>query len=85
MIICVASGKSGTGKTVVAASFAALARRKILCDCDVDAADLHLLLLPTIRETHEFWGRSVAQIDPDTCNGCGVCLELCRHACPWRP
>jgi MinD superfamily P-loop ATPase len=76
--IVVLSGKGGTGKTVVLASFAALSRSKVLCDCDVDAADLHLLLRPTIRQTHEFWGRSLANIDPDTCNRCGLCLDLCR-------
>jgi MinD superfamily P-loop ATPase len=76
--IVVLSGKGGTGKTVVLASFAALSRRTVLCDCDVDAADLHLLLRPTIRETHEFWGRPVADIALDACNGCGLCLEVCR-------
>ncbi len=76
--IIVLSGKGGTGKTVVAASFAALSRSKVVCDCDVDAADLHLLLRPTVRETHEFWGRPLAEIDPEACNRCGVCLDLCR-------
>jgi len=76
--IVVLSGKGGTGKTVVAASFAALSRSKVVCDCDVDAADLHLLLHPTVRETHEFWGRPVAEIDREACNGCGVCVDLCR-------
>jgi MinD superfamily P-loop ATPase len=76
--IVVLSGKGGTGKTVVLASFAALCESKVLCDCDVDAADLHLLLRPAVQETHEFWGRPVASIDPDACNRCGICLELCR-------
>lgn len=76
--VVVLSGKGGTGKTVVAASFAALARSKVLCDCDVDAADLHLLLRPTVRETHEFWGRPLADIDLEACDRCGLCLEVCR-------
>jgi MinD superfamily P-loop ATPase len=76
--IVVLSGKGGTGKTVVLASFAALSRTKVLCDCDVDAADLHLLLQPTVQETHEFWGRPVADIELDACNHCGLCLEVCR-------
>lgn len=76
--IVILSGKGGTGKTVVTASFAALAENKVLCDCDVDAADLHLLLRPTVQETHEFWARPIADIDQDACNRCGLCLELCR-------
>lgn len=76
--IVVLSGKGGTGKTVVAASFAALSRRTVLCDCDVDAADLHLLLRPTVRETHEFWGRPLAHIDLEACDRCGLCEEACR-------
>jgi MinD superfamily P-loop ATPase len=76
--IVVLSGKGGTGKTVVTASFAALSRGNVLCDCDVDAADLHLLLRPTVRETHEFWGRPLAEIDLDKCSRCGLCLDVCR-------
>jgi MinD superfamily P-loop ATPase len=76
--IVVLSGKGGTGKTVVTASFAALSSSKVLCDCDVDAADLHLLLRPTVLETHEFWGRPLADIDLEACSRCGLCLELCR-------
>jgi MinD superfamily P-loop ATPase len=76
--IVVLSGKGGTGKTVVLASFAVLSQDKVLCDCDVDAADLHLLLRPTVRETHEFWARPVAEIDPEACTRCGLCVEACR-------
>ena len=76
--IVILSGKGGTGKTVVLASFAALSRSKVLCDCDVDAADLHLVLQPTVRETHEFWGRPLADIDLETCDRCGLCQEVCR-------
>ena len=76
--IVVLSGKGGTGKTVVVASLAALAKNKVLCDCDVDAANLHLVLQPTVRETHEFWGQKVAVIDQEACTACGLCLDACR-------
>jgi MinD superfamily P-loop ATPase len=76
--LVVLSGKGGTGKTVVTASFASLSRSKVLCDCDVDAADLHLLLHPAIEETHEFWGRPLAEIDLGKCSGCGLCADACR-------
>ena len=76
--IVVLSGKGGTGKTVMAASFAALADNKVLCDCDVDAANLHLVLQPTVGETHEFWGPKVAVIDQEACTRCGLCVDACR-------
>jgi MinD superfamily P-loop ATPase len=76
--LVVLSGKGGTGKTSIVASFAALARSKVLADCDVDAADLHLVLQPIIRENHEFWSGQVAVIDEDKCTQCGLCQELCR-------
>ena len=47
--LVVISGKGGTGKTSVVASFAALAKRPVVADCDVDAADLHLVLTPTVQ------------------------------------
>jgi MinD superfamily P-loop ATPase len=76
--IVVLSGKGGTGKTVIVASFAALARDKVMADCDVDAADLHLLLQPSIEKTEEFWSGKTAFIDKKFCTGCGVCEEICR-------
>jgi MinD superfamily P-loop ATPase len=77
--VVVLSGKGGTGKTSIAGSFAALAKNKVLVDCDVDAADLHLLLGPvTRREGREFWSGQVASIDEDKCTRCGLCQELCR-------
>lgn len=77
--ICIISGKGGTGKTVLTASFAALIEKKSLVDCDVDAADLHLLLHPEVKETHEFHGGKVAIIDPQKCTKCGRCVENCRY------
>ena len=67
----VISGKGGTGKTSIMASFAALAEKPVLADCDVDAADLHLVLSPDVKEEHDFSGGKNAEIIPDTCSGCG--------------
>jgi len=76
--IVVLSGKGGTGKTTIVGSFAALAKGKVLADCDVDAADLHLLLSPSERQKNEFWSGQVACIDEDRCTQCDLCQDLCR-------
>jgi MinD superfamily P-loop ATPase len=76
--IVVLSGKGGTGKTSIVGSLAALASSKVLADCDVDAADLHLLLEPHAKESNEFWSGQVALIDREKCTECGLCQELCR-------
>lgn len=76
--IVVLSGKGGTGKTSIVGSLAAMAKNKVLVDCDVDAADLHLLLQPVIREKHDFRGGQTAVIDKDKCRQCGLCREVCR-------
>jgi len=76
--IVVLSGKGGTGKTSIVGSLAALAQSKVMADCDVDAADLHLLLQPDIKESSEFWSGQVAVIDDGKCTQCGLCEELCR-------
>ena len=76
--LVVISGKGGTGKTSLVASFAALAERMVLADCDVDAADLHLVLAPEIVRREKFSGGSRARIRPGHCSACGKCLELCR-------
>ncbi|RLC27535.1 MAG: (4Fe-4S)-binding protein [Deltaproteobacteria bacterium] len=76
--LVVISGKGGTGKTSLMAAFASLADGKVLCDADVDAADLHLILDPGVRESHEFQGGGTAVIDKDRCTECGLCRELCR-------
>jgi MinD superfamily P-loop ATPase len=76
--LVVISGKGGTGKTSVTASFSALAQNKVTVDCDVDAADLHLLLHPEIIETHPFEGGSIAVIDSQKCTGCNQCVRNCR-------
>ena len=76
--IVIVSGKGGTGKTSLTAAFAALAKNSILCDADVDAADLHLLMQPEVKERTDFMGGSKAVINPDLCTGCGTCRTLCR-------
>jgi MinD superfamily P-loop ATPase len=76
--IVVISGKGGTGKTSILASFAVLAEKAVLADCDVDAADLHLVLKPQINEIHNFISGNEAVIDMNRCNSCGACLNLCR-------
>ncbi len=76
--IVVISGKGGTGKTVITASFASLSENKVLCDCDVDAADLYLLLHPKIKETNQFTGGKKAIIDNGLCTQCGDCINVCR-------
>jgi MinD superfamily P-loop ATPase len=76
--LVVISGKGGTGKTTLVASFAALAERKIMVDCDVDAADLHLVLNPRIKRREDFSGGKKAFISDNLCTGCGRCLEACR-------
>jgi len=76
--LVVISGKGGTGKTSVTASLAALASSPVIADCDVDAADLHLVLQPQIRESHEFLSGHEAVIRPADCSGCGICMDLCR-------
>ncbi len=76
--IVVLSGKGGTGKTSIVGSFAALAQNKVLADCDVDAADLHLILNPEVQEKHAFWSGQTAVIDEKLCTQCGLCQDLCR-------
>lgn len=71
------SGKGGTGKTTVTASFAVLAGNSVIVDCDVDAANLHLLLHPEVKTRQEFYTKK-AEIDKEECIECGRCEEECR-------
>jgi len=77
--LVVISGKGGTGKTTVVGSFAALAERPVLTDADVDAADLHLLLSPTLRHTEDFTGPLRPVFDERVCTACGLCVEKCAY------
>lgn len=76
--LVVISGKGGTGKTSLMSAFASIVNSKVVCDADVDAADLHLIMNPKIRERHAFDSGHTARIDPDRCTQCGLCRELCR-------
>lgn len=76
--IVVISGKGGTGKTIFSSSFAALAKNSVAADCDVDAANMHLLLHPQIEERHEFIAGQKAVLDKEQCIKCSKCIEVCR-------
>jgi MinD superfamily P-loop ATPase len=76
--LVVISGKGGTGKTCLTAAFSSLADKMILCDADVDAADLHLIAGPSIRDSHDFQAGHTAIIDKERCSECGLCQDLCR-------
>jgi MinD superfamily P-loop ATPase len=76
--LVIISGKGGTGKTSLAASFAMLAERPVIADCDVDAADLHLLLKSEIIRREKFLGGKKARIKAGHCIACGKCEEICN-------
>jgi MinD superfamily P-loop ATPase len=76
--LVVISGKGGTGKTSLMAAFASLAKNKVLCDADVDAADLHLITNPRIMRRNDFQAGNTAVINNDLCTECGLCREMCR-------
>lgn len=77
--IVILSGKGGTGKTSIAASFAYLAKNDlVLADCDVDAANLHIILDADFGETTDFYSGRLAAIDRDKCLECGKCIEVCH-------
>ncbi|NLB60091.1 MAG: P-loop NTPase [Lentisphaerae bacterium] len=82
--VTVISGKGGTGKTTLVAALATLAQKSVLADNDVDAADLHLLLKPQVREAHPFMGGHKATIITNQCVGCGQCAAVCRFAAVQR-
>ena len=76
--LVILSGKGGTGKTSITAAFAALSKDSVLCDADVDAADLHLLMDPHILRQTDFNSGAVAVIDAEKCSECRLCQDLCR-------
>ena len=82
--LVILSGKGGTGKTSVTAAFAHLAAQgdsrvhTVLADADVDAANLELVLAPEMETRTDFWGGQLAQINPQLCEGCGICQDVCR-------
>ncbi len=76
--VVVLSGKGGTGKTSIVAALGGLGPKKVLADCDVDAADLHLILHPEILDQQDFISGEIPSIDSSLCTSCGLCLENCR-------
>ena len=76
--LTVISGKGGTGKTSLVASFATLVQNKVLADCDVDASDLPLILNPEIHYSEDFSGGNKAHIITEKCTNCGICFDVCR-------
>jgi len=76
--ITILSGKGGAGKTSIVAAIASIAENAVFCDNDVDAADLHLIFKPEIKETFAFDSGSIAVVDQNICTNCGLCEELCR-------
>jgi len=77
--ILIISGKGGTGKTSLTAGFAHLAKNHVICDLDVDAPDMHLILKPDNTKSVEFISGHEAVINPDKCEACGKCLEMCQY------
>jgi MinD superfamily P-loop ATPase len=78
MEIAIISGKGGTGKSSVSAALATLCPQVVLADCDVDAANLHLLFGPEVKEEIMYSGEQKARIDETACTGCGLCIDYCR-------
>lgn len=76
--LVIISGKGGTGKTSITAGFASLAKNAVFADCDVDAADLHLIMSPKIKEESDFSGGKQASIVTGKCVSCGKCAQMCR-------
>jgi MinD superfamily P-loop ATPase len=76
--VTVISGKGGTGKTTVTASLATLFESPVIADCDVDAANLHLLMKPSVKEKKPYYGHKCYEVDAEACSGCGACETHCR-------
>lgn len=83
MEIAVISGKGGTGKSSISAAFATLEKNVLVADCDVDAANLHLLFSPTHEEEQIYIAGQTAIIDYNLCTHCGICEEYCRFDAIW--
>jgi len=79
--IVIISGKGGTGKTSLVAAFSSLAQNKVLCDADVDAADLHLITDPIVIRHTDFQAGNTARINQNLCTECDLCRQLCRWNC----
>jgi MinD superfamily P-loop ATPase len=79
MIISIASGKGGTGKTTVATNLAvSLGKGVQLLDCDVEEPNAHLFIRPTLEKS-EVVAASVPDVDEEKCTLCGKCGEICQY------
>lgn len=76
--LTILSGKGGTGKTSITAALASMAKNAVLCDSDVDASDLHLILSPELLQKEVFQGNYIATIHTESCSSCGICMDECR-------
>jgi len=76
--LVIVSGKGGTGKTSISAALAFLAPQKVMVDCDVDAANFHLISGAVIKHIHEFKAGFEPHIDEKACTQCAKCTDLCR-------
>lgn len=76
--IVIISGKGGTGKTTITSALASLVENKVMADCDVDAADLHLILSPDIQKQENFYSGKTAYVRQEDCTQCGKCVEVCQ-------
>jgi len=76
--VLIISGKGGTGKTSLTAAFCHLADRPVICDLDVDAPDLHLLLQPEKKKSEPFISGNEAFVLTEKCSHCGTCIEACN-------
>lgn len=76
--IVIISGKGGTGKTSLSAALATMGEPLTVADCDVDAANLHLLLQPSDQSRQSFSTGAKAVIDQQLCTQCGACMDACR-------
>jgi len=76
--LTIISGKGGTGKTSITAAFASLTDNAVFADCDVDAADLHIILKPEIKKTMRFHGLKIASVDKEKCINCMKCYNQCK-------
>jgi MinD superfamily P-loop ATPase len=77
MIVAVASGKGGTGKTSVAVNLALSIDNVKLLDCDVEEPNAHLLLNPEINKKETVY-TSIPKVDRQLCNTCGECTKFCQ-------
>lgn len=76
--LVIVSGKGGTGKTSISAALAFLSPQKVMVDCDVDAANFHLISSAVIKQTHDFKAGFEPHIDEEACTHCATCTDLCR-------